>query len=137
MKSSTIRRSALSKESMEVMENLANEEENYSYPQQSESAQDYPSYDNLPNEYVRTTDRNNYTESKSQEIDLLWQSFKSAQFNSNSPLMHVLGGFLAGVVTTLVVLALFGVFAINNDSQKFADKSQPVIEENIDENINL
>ena len=137
MKSSTIRRSALSKESMDVIENLANGEENYSYSQQSESAQDYPSYDNLPNEYVRTSDNKNYTESKSQEIDLLWQSFKSAQFNSNSPLMHVLGGFLAGVITTIAILALFGAFAINNDGQKFVDKSQPVIEENIDETSNV
>lgn len=132
MKSSTIRRSALSKESMDVIENLANEEDNYSYSQQSDYQQDSASCDNLPNEYVRTSDNKN-AESKSQEIDLLWQSFKSAQFNSNSPFMHVLGGFFAGVVTTLIVLALFGVFAVNHEGQKSVEKSQTAIEESIDE----
>ena len=76
MKSSTVRRSALSKESMDVIENLANGEENYSYnnePQQAENVNyDNQNYDNLPNEYVRTYDsKKDTTESKSKEIDLL------------------------------------------------------------------
>lgn len=117
---------------MEVIENLANNDDNYSY-QQPQTQSDYPVYDNIPNEYVRTSDtRREQQETKSQEIDLLWQSFKSAQFNSNSPLMHVLGGFLAGVISTVIVFALFGAFAINSDAPKYSEKTEPAIEENIE-----
>ena len=112
---------------MDVIENLANNEDNYSYPEPSNVSD----YDESPSEYVRSTERKYQPaqNAKSQEIDLLWQSFKSAQFSTKSPFMHALGGFCAGVVTTLIVLALFGVFAINNDSAKFAEKAAPVVED--------
>ena len=127
MKSSTVRRSALSKESMDVIENLANNEDNYSYSESSNVSD----YDESPNEYVRSSERKyeSSRNAKSKEIDLLWQSFKTAQLNTNSPLMHVLGGFCAGVVTTLVILTLFGVFAINSDETKFAEKTAPAVED--------
>lgn len=127
MKSSTVRRSALSKESMDVIENLANNEENYSYSEPSNVSD----YDESPNEYVRSSERKyeSSQNAKSKEIDLLWQSFKTAQLNTNSPLMHVLGGFCAGVVTTLIILTLFGVFAINSDEAKFTEKTEPAVED--------
>ena len=100
MKSSTIRRSTLSKESMEVIEALSKEQENdgsiveYVRPDEIEAAND------KENEY-----------SKTQEIDLLWQNFKATQFNSNSPTAYILMGFAIGVITTLLVLFCIGWFS--------------------------
>ena len=100
MKSSTIRRSTLSKESMEVIETLAKEQEN----------------EGMLGEYVRPEEQEKQHESelanKAQEIDLLWQNFKATQFNSNSPAAYILIGFLIGVVSTLVVT--FGVGYASN-----------------------
>ena len=138
MKSSTVRRSALSKESINVIENLANEDENNSYNQNSDyNNQDnqtndyYKNEDIIPHEYVRTTDKyNRESESKSKEIDLLWQSFKSAQFNTKSPFIHILGGFITGVITTIIIFALLGVFTTKSEEPKIViDKTQPEIEE--------
>ena len=98
MKSSTIRRSALSKESMDVIENLANETQT-DYSQSSEQNSDY-----TPSEYYRETD--NRSDNKSKEIDLLWQTFKSAQFNTKSPIMHWIGGFILGVIKLLSLKVL-------------------------------
>lgn len=100
MKSSTIRRSTLSKESMEVIETLAKEQEN----------------EGSLGEYVRPDEEVAKQESefanKAQEIDLLWQNFKATQFNSKSPAAYVLIGFLIGVVATLVIT--FGVGYASN-----------------------
>jgi hypothetical protein len=104
MKSSTIRRSTLSKESMEVIEALARESEN----------------DGSIGEYVRSDEiesRNNTKEndySKTQEIDLLWQNFKATQFNTNSPTAYILMGFVAGIIATLLVLFCIGWFSGKN-----------------------
>lgn len=104
MKSSTIRRSTLSRETMEVIENLSKDN------------------DGVPNEYVRSqeTAEENSTPSditgKAQEIDLLWQNFKSVQFNTNSPAAYVTGGFVLGVVTTLILIASFGFFMTKSAS---------------------
>ncbi len=100
MKSSTIRRSTLSKESMEVIEALSKEQENdgsigeYIRPEEIEAAND------KENDY-----------SKTQEIDLLWQNFKATQFNSNSPTAYILMGFAIGAITTLLVLFCIGWFS--------------------------
>lgn len=108
MKSSTIRRSALSRESMDVIENLANETP-ADYSQNSET-NDY-----APSEYYREAEHRD-ADNKSKEIDLLWQSFKSAQFNTKSPAMHWIGGFILGVITTVVAMSLFGMFVANSDN---------------------
>ena len=87
MKSSTIRRSTLSRETMEVIENLAKDQDS----------------NGLPNEYVRPEDietPKSENDSKAQEIDLLWQTFKTTQFNTKSPLAYMTGGFLVGVIAT-------------------------------------
>ena len=107
MKSSTIRRSTLSRESMEVIENLSKEQEQ----------------DGLLGEYVRPDDVQAKSESsvKSQEIDLLWQTFKSTQFNTNSPIAYILLGFIIGVITTLVI---GGFFVMNPKSHSGIGKVQ-------------
>ena len=131
MKSSTVRRSALSRESMNVIGNLA-----------SETPTDYNQYVNnseysAPSEYYREVN-NTSTNNKSKEIDLLWQTFKSAQFSTNSAFMHVLGGFILGVIVTSVTISLFGMFAANSDNPALKNKfaifgSKPQIQK-IDEN---
>lgn len=87
MKSSTIRRSTLSRESIEVIENLSKEQNS----------------DNSIGEYVRPEDTVQVEEtqnSKTQEIDLLWQNFKPAQFNTNSPIAYILIGFCVGFLVS-------------------------------------
>ena len=115
MKSSTIRRSTLSKETMEVIENLAKEQE--------ESG--------LPGEYVRpdeieTSNKENEPNAMSQEIDLLWQNFKTNQFNTNSPIINIIIGIIIGVVATLFVL--FGISALSSDAPNTGKKSNFGIE---------
>lgn len=115
MKSSTIRRSTLSKETMEVIENLAKEQE--------ESG--------LPGEYVRpdeieTSNKENEPNAMSQEIDLLWQNFKTNQFNTNSPIINIIIGIIIGVVATLLVL--FGISALSSDAPNTGKKSNFGIE---------
>ena len=115
MKSSTIRRSTLSKETMEVIENLAKEQE--------ESG--------LPGEYVRpdeieTSNKENEPNAMSQEIDLLWQNFKTNQFNTNSPIINIIIGIIIGVVATLLVL--FGISALSSDAPNTDKKSNFGIE---------
>ncbi len=134
MKSSTIRRSALSKESMNMIENLANDDTNYNPEYNMQS-------DNTPGEYYRET-RNPAPASanKSQEIDLLWQTFKSAQFNTNSTFMHVLFGFLLGVVSALLVMALLGMFVVNTKPETlsvFEDKNNAPVEDSVEDAKNL
>lgn len=108
MKSSTIKRSALSKETMGVIENLANDENSY-----ENNFQDY-SEDNTPGEYVREEGYSNIADSKAKEIDMLWQSFKTSQFNTNSPLMCYIAGILTGIIVTFIVMSLSGTFSHKN-----------------------
>lgn len=103
MKSSTTQRSALSRETLDVIENLANNNENYSYNYNNEEAY-------TPNEYQREDEPQN----KSKEIDLLWQSFRPSRFNTNSPMMCALGGFLAGVILTAGVMSFMGAISKNH-----------------------
>lgn len=114
MKSSTVRRSALSRESMDIIENLANETPT-DYSQNSDT-NDY-----TPSEYYRETE-NNSVDNKSKEIDLLWQSFKTAQFNAKSPAVHWIGGFILGVITTLVAISMLGMFAANSNNTSLKNK---------------
>lgn len=115
MKSSTIRRSGLSKASMDVIENLANEAP-IEYSQNVEPQNDY-----APSEYYRETEKSS-VDNKSKEIDLLWQTFKSAQFNTNSPFMNILGGFILGVITTVLTISIFGMFVANSDNASLKTK---------------
>ena len=91
MKSSTIRRSNLSKEKMAVLEALSK------YKQDS--------FDNTPNVYVRPN--------REKELDVLWQNFKLSQKSEKSPNVYLATGFIAGVIATLI---LFGLIHISNHS---------------------
>lgn len=105
MKSSTIRRSTLSRESMEVIENLAKEQE----------------AEGSLGEYVRPDEifeeKNSTVSNKSQEIDLLWQNFKTTQFNTNSPTAYILLGFVIGVITTVFAIAGLNAIAARHGAQ--------------------
>ena len=70
MKSSTIRRSNLSREKIAVLEALSK------YKQESV-------YDNSPNVYVRPH------KEKEKELDLLWQNFKISQKSDKSPSIYL------------------------------------------------
>lgn len=84
MKSSTIRRSNLSKEKMAVLEALSK------YKQES--------HDITPNVYVRPN--------REKELDLLWQNFKVNQKLDKSPSIYLGTGFIAGVIATSIVAGL-------------------------------
>lgn len=84
MKSSTIRRSNLSKEKMAVLEALSK------YKQES--------HDITPNVYVRPN--------REKELDLLWQNFKVNQKLDKSPNVYLATGFIGGVITTAIVAGL-------------------------------
>ncbi len=85
MKSSTIRRSNLSKEKMAVLEALSK------YKSQD-------SHDITPNVYVRPN--------REKELDLLWQNFKVNQKLDKSPSVYLATGFIGGVFTTAIVAGL-------------------------------
>lgn len=93
MKSSTLRRSNLSKEKMEVLAALSK------YRQELKDSE-------TPDVYVRPD--------KEQELDLLWQNFKTNQKFEKSPGVYLLTGFIAGVVTVLLVSFIVGIFSSVN-----------------------
>lgn len=97
MKSSTIRRSNLSKEKMAVLEALSK------YRREA--------YDNSPSVYVRPN--------KEQELDLLWRNFNvnnSRKSENKSPNVYIAAGFVAGAVVMLIltVLISFSAKGINS-----------------------
>ena len=117
MKSSTIRRATLSRESMDVIENLAREQQN-----EGSSLGEYYRPDEVSQDDYDASN-------KSKEIDLLWQNFKTTQFNTNSPYVNIVIGFVAGVLTTLILLACFGVFS----KAPSVSPSTPVVEQTLNE----
>ncbi len=96
MKSSTLRRSNLSKEKMAVLEALSK------YKQDS-------TYDNSPNVYVRP--------SKEKELDILWQNFKISQKSEKSPSVYLATGFIAGAITMLILTTIISFSVKGNDVQ--------------------
>lgn len=96
MKSSTIRRSNLSKEKMAVLEALSK------YRREA--------YDSSPSVYVRPN--------KEQELDLLWKNFNinNRKSETKSPNVYIAAGFVAGAVVMLVltVLISFSAKGINS-----------------------
>ena len=107
MKSSTLRRSNLSKEKMAVLEALSK------YKQDS-------AYDNSPNVYVRPN--------KEKELDLLWQNFKISQKSEKSPGVYLATGFVAGA---LVMLLLTGIISPSVKSDSKAAKTTNVKNEKV------
>ncbi len=89
MKSSTIRRSNLSKEKMAVLQALAQYKND--------------PYDNSPGIYVRPN--------KERELDVLWQNFKVNQKNDKSPSIYLVAGFIVGAVVMLVLMVMISFSA--------------------------
>lgn len=89
MKSSTIRRSNLSKEKMAVLEALAK--------YRHESCNDSVGV------YVRPN--------REKELDLLWQNFKVNEKTDKSPSVYLTAGFVAGAVVMLILTVLISFTA--------------------------
>ncbi len=96
MKSSTLRRSNLSKERMLVLEELA---KNKQKP-----------YDASPGVYVRASN-------KDKELDVLWQNFKVTQKEDKSPGIYLATGFIAGAIAMLIMTTLLSFSVRGTDSQ--------------------
>ncbi len=113
MKSSTIRRSNLSKEKMAVLEAL------------SKYRQD--SYDNTPNVYLRPN--------KEKELDVLWQNFKLSQKNEKSPSVYLATGFVAGALVMLMLVGLVNLstrgVSANDENQIFNPQRAKVQKEKL------
>ena len=109
MKSSTLRRSNLSKEKMAVLEALSK------YKQDS-------TYDNSPNVYVRPN--------KEKELDLLWQNFKISQKSEKSPSVYLATGFIAGAVTMLVLTTIIS-FSVKGSDVNVPANNTKVQAENV------
>lgn len=109
MKSSTLRRSNLSKEKMAVLEALSK------YKQDSV-------YDNSPNVYVRPN--------KEKELDLLWQNFKISQKSEKSPSIYLATGFIAGAVTMLILTTIIS-FSVKSSDVKVPANNAKVKNEKV------
>lgn len=98
MKSSTIRRSNLSKEKMQVLEAL--------------SKYRHDAYDDSPSVYVRPES----PQDKEQQLDILWQNFKVSPKTEKSPNVYLATGFIAGLVVMLMlsILISFSAKGISN-----------------------
>ena len=106
MKSSTIRRSNLSKEKIAVLEALSkfnNSNDNNNIVQDS-GINSEPIEDGSPEVYVR--------QNKEKELDILWKDFKIPK-GERSPIVYLGIGFALGVITTLLVSAFIGMSSGN------------------------
>lgn len=97
MKSSTLRRSNLSKERMLILEELA---KNKKQP-----------YDASPGVYVRSNNAN-----KEKELDVLWQNFRVSQKEDKSPGVYLATGFVAGAIAMLIITTLLSFSVRSVDS---------------------
>ena len=112
MKSSTIRRSNLSKEKMAVLEAL------------SKYRQD--PYDNSPGIYVRPEMS---AANKEKELDMLWQNFRINQKSDKTPNLYLATGFIIGAVVMLVLTVLIsfsvkGITSVTENSVAPAKKEK-------------
>lgn len=97
MKSSTLRRSNLSRERMLVLEELS---KNKQKP-----------YDESPGVYVRAN--------KEKELDVLWKNFRVSQKEDKSPGIYLATGFIAGAVAMLIITTLLSFSVRTTDSTDF------------------
>ncbi|MDD3437664.1 MAG: LysM domain-containing protein [Candidatus Gastranaerophilales bacterium] len=102
MKSSTLRRSNLSKERMLVLEELS---KNKKQP-----------YDASPGVYVRAN--------KEKELDVLWQNFKVSQKEDKSPGIYLATGFIAGAVAMLIMTTLLSFSVRGGDDVASVTKNK-------------
>ena len=110
MKSSTLRRSNLSKEKMAVLEALSNYR--------------HEAYDkNTPKTYIRSN--------KEKELDILWQNFKINQKSEKSPSVYLGIGFVAGAVSMLLLTTIIGFSARNIESTALSPKADKISNEKV------
>jgi len=95
MKSSTLRRSNLSRERMLVLEELSR---NRQKP-----------YDASPGVYVRPN--------KEKELDVLWQNFRVSQKEDKSPGVYLATGFIAGAIVMLIMTTLLSLSMQSRENQ--------------------
>ncbi len=95
MKSSTLHRSNLTKERMELLREI--------------KAQKRTSNDSTPGIYVRPT--------KEKELDVLWQSFKVNQKDEKSPALYMVAGFIVGAIAMFLMTAVIS-FAAHSASEE-------------------
>lgn len=110
MKSSTLRRSNLSKQRMKMIEELSRAKK-----QPINSSMD---------EYVRPNTSAQAT-SKEKELDVLWQNFRINQKEEKSLGIYLATGFIAGAITMLIVTTLLS-FSVNQGQD--VDAVKPVNE---------
>ena len=96
MKSSTLKRSNLSKEKMLLLEELAKHKQK--------------PYDASPGVYVRPN--------KEKELDVLWQNFRVHQKQEKSPGVYLVTGFVTGVIATLIMTTLLSFSMRTTSSQE-------------------
>lgn len=94
MKSSTLRRSNLTKERMLILEELAKSKKQ--------------PYDASPGVYVRPN--------KDKELDVLWQNFRVSQKEDKSPGIYLATGFIAGAIAMLIMTTLLSFSVRSTDS---------------------
>ena len=73
---------------------------------------------------------------KEQELDVLWQNFKTGQKSEKSPGIYLSTGFIAGVIVTLVITGAISLFSGNNKSpyeDSVVETSQIEVQEPIKE----
>ena len=89
MKSSTLHRSNLTQERMELLRAIKEQKRNSS--------------DSAPGIYVRPA--------KEKELDVLWQSFKVNQKDEKSPAIYMVTGFIVGAIAMFLMTALISFAA--------------------------
>lgn len=101
MKSSTIRRSNLSKEKIAVLEALSKYKKsiNSGSNVNAGSSNLEPQDDGTPEVYVR--------QNKDKELDLLWQNFRMPR-GDRSPIVYLGIGFAVGIIATIAVSTAIG-----------------------------
>ncbi|MBP7211760.1 LysM peptidoglycan-binding domain-containing protein [bacterium] len=97
MKSSTLRRSNLSKEKMAMLEELSRNKKQSNKP--------------TPDVYVRNN--------KEKELDVLWQNFRVNQKEDKFPGIYFITGVIVGAIATLAIVAILGLSFRNGDTSDF------------------
>ena len=90
MKSSTLRRSNISREKIEMLKALAQYKSNYD---------------------------SSYVQDKDRELDVLWQNFKISTKSEKTPGVYLSAGFIAGAVAMLLMTLLISFSARTTDKK--------------------
>ena len=107
MKSSTLRRSNLSKERMLVLEELSRNKQK--------------PYDAAPGVYVRAN--------KEKELDVLWQNFRVTQKAEKNAGVYLVTGFIAGALSMLVMTSILSFFSMRSaEHSSFIQQVKPTKE---------